>query len=112
MSGKEWNDRIIEINKHPVDEIEPHFHAADSANFYLATYLPSNWQASTPAMPELPTVEMLQKTRFRELNKRQLSKLKTLEWMVTLRGHPALAWLAKRIPMTLQRRIKNHLLSR
>ncbi len=112
MSGKEWNERIIEVNQHTVSEKGAHSHATDSANFYLASYLVSNWQTNTPVMQELPSVEMLRKTRYRELNKRQLSKLKTLEWFVTLRGHPAMAWLAKRIPMSWQRHIKNRLLSR
>jgi glycosyltransferase involved in cell wall biosynthesis len=112
FSGREWNDQIIELNQKSAKEIEAHFDTKDAATFYLETYLPKNWQKTRQNNPGLPAIELLEKTRYRELNHHQISKLKTLEMMVNLRGHPSLAWLAKRVPMTLQRRLKNYLLSR
>lgn len=111
LSGQEWNDRILELSTGAGKEIEDHFHVQDSAEFYLDAYLPTKRNAIIPGT-KLPTDALLHMTRYRALTKRQRSRLKLLEVLVSLRGHVAFAWLAKRIPMSIQRRVKDRLLSR
>ena len=112
LNGQEWNDKIIELRQSscessPVEEIP---HADNGALFYPDGYLQGGRRVSVKQM-ELPSDDFLRLTRHRELTQHQRSRLKLLETLVSLRGAPALSWLAKRIPTTLQRRIKDRLLS-
>lgn len=111
LSGREWNDRIIEVNQEAGKEIEDHFHVQDSAAFYLDSYLPVD-RLLSPSRLGLPPDVLLKFTRYRVLTQHQRSRIRLLEILVSLRGHVAFAWLAKRVPMSFQRRLKDRLLGR
>lgn len=111
LSGAQWNDRIIKLKNGADRELTQQPHSQDNAAFYLNAYLPTE-EAHAVSNLKPPTDALLKLTRYRALTSRQRSRLKLLEALVSLRGHPAFAWVAKRVPMSIQRRVKNKLLSR
>lgn len=109
--ASKWNDRMLEIARtSPASEM-PFSPPATSANFYGSDYLAIISPQEPAKQPSAPiTVESLYQTRWQPLSAGQKMRLRTLATLVGLRSHPALAWLARRIPMSLQRRIKSRLL--
>ena len=109
--ASKWNERMLEIARtSPASEM-PFFPPASSANFYGGDYLAIILPPRPAKQPSAPvTIESLYRTRWQPLSAGQKMRLRTLATLVGLRSHPALSWLARKIPMSLQRRIKSRLL--
>ncbi len=108
-SPGEWNERLLELARQTPAEAASAEANISSATFYLANYL----APAIAAMPEkLPAVDrkMLAQTRWQPFAQGQKMRMRVLATLIDLRSHPALSWLARRIPMSLQRRIKSRLL--
>lgn len=108
-SPAEWNDRLLEISRNTPSETAHATTATSSARFYLADYLAPAISAVPGKYPAVDQ-EMLLQTRWQPFAKGQKMRMRVLATLIDLRSHPALAWLARRIPMSLQRRIKSRLL--
>lgn len=112
--GHDWRDdpaacnqRLLKIAAEALSQPLTYTRAASSASFYLQDYLaPAGIPASTRNVPEH---DWLAATRLPE-EAVSVWRVRVLGWLLRMRGYPALRWLAPRIPMTLQRRIKNRLL--
>ena len=107
-SPADWNDQLLQIASSTPPAPATWTPAASSSRFYRTNYLCE----TTNPLPEapLPTRDFLARTRWQPFSQGQKMRLRVLGTLLGLRSHPALAWLARRIPMSLQRRIKNRLL--
>lgn len=107
-SPADWNDQLLQIASSTPPAPATWTPAASSSRLYRTNYLCE----TTNPLPEapLPTRDFLARTRWQPFSQGQKMRLRVLGTLLGLRSHPALAWLARRIPMSLQRRIKNRLL--
>lgn len=106
-----WNDRMLEIARTTPNATVSFNYASTSASFYTDRYLSIiATRKSETISPNPVDHALIEGTRRQTLSSQQTTRLKLLSILVRLRAHPALSWVARKIPMSAQRRIKSRLL--